>query len=97
MISRTSKQFRALYLALPHEVQSLADKAYAQWLQDPTYPGLQFKQVDAVRGIYSVRIGLSYRALGVLAGDTVTWFWIGKHEVYDRKLRDEEAGTEYSA
>ena len=24
--------------------------------------------------------------LGILEGDTVTWYWIGKHDTYDRKL-----------
>jgi hypothetical protein len=34
----------------------------------------------------SIRIGRDYRALGILEGDTVTWYWIGKHDTYDRKL-----------
>jgi len=36
--------------------------------------------------IYSVRVGLGYRALGAMAGDTVTWFWIGSHAEYDKLL-----------
>ena len=36
--------------------------------------------------IYSVRIGLGYRALGLLEGTVVTWFWIGSHADYDRIL-----------
>jgi len=31
-----------------------------------------------------VRITLGVRALGVMDGDTVTWFWIGNHEAYER-------------
>ncbi len=34
--------------------------------------------------IYSVRIGLDYRALGVREGDDIVWFWIGSHADYDR-------------
>ena len=46
-------------------------------------PGLRFKRIgDDV----SIRIGREYRALGILEGDTVTWYWIGKHDTYDRKL-----------
>jgi hypothetical protein len=29
-----------------------------------------------------------YRALGLLEGDTVTWFWIGGHDDYDLLLRN---------
>lgn len=84
MISRTTKQFWSLYHVLPQEVQVRADRAYELWLRDPRHPGLQFKRVDPTEPIYSVRIGLSYRALGVLRDDTITWYWIGKHEIYDR-------------
>jgi hypothetical protein len=34
--------------------------------------------------IYSVRIGLGYRALGVVHKDRVVWYWIGSHAEYDR-------------
>ena len=86
MISRTTKQFWSLYQALPPAVQELADKAYESWQNDPHSPGLQFKRVDPEEPIYSVRIGRNYRALGVLRGDTITWFWIGKHALYERIL-----------
>jgi len=34
-----------------------------------------------------VRITRGYRALGILEGDTVTWFWIGSHKDYERFFR----------
>jgi hypothetical protein len=34
-----------------------------------------------------VRITRGCRALGVLDGDTITWFWIGGHDEYERLLR----------
>jgi hypothetical protein len=33
-----------------------------------------------------VRVGLGYRAIGILEHDEVTWFWIGSHAAYDRLL-----------
>jgi hypothetical protein len=33
-----------------------------------------------------VRVTLGYRALGLLEGEEVTWFWIGAHAEYDRLL-----------
>lgn len=27
---------------------------------------------------------MDFRALGILEGSTVTWFWIGNHDEYER-------------
>jgi hypothetical protein len=40
--------------------------------------------VDEERNIYSVRIGLGYRALGRMDGSEIIWFWIGSHEEYNK-------------
>lgn len=37
--------------------------------------------------VYSARIDLNHRALGILDGDTIVWFWIGPHDEYERLLR----------
>jgi hypothetical protein len=87
MNSRTTRKFWELYHALPTDIRARADKAYELWLLNPSAPGLHFKRVDPDEPIYSVRIGRNYRALGVLHGDTTIWFWIGKHDIYDRILR----------
>ena len=52
--------------------------------KDPANPALHFKKVHPKKPIYSVRIGLHYRALGTKAGDEIVWFWIGSHAEYDR-------------
>ena len=36
--------------------------------------------------MWSVRLTRSYRALGILEGDTVTWFWVGGHDNYERQF-----------
>jgi len=45
---------------------------------------LHFKQVHPRRPIYSVRISLEYRALGIREDDVVIWFWIGTHTDYEK-------------
>jgi hypothetical protein len=55
-------------------------------MRDPSHPSLQFKRVHAKEPIYSVRIGLGWRAVGVRSDDTVVWFWIGSHAEYDKLL-----------
>ena len=73
----------ACYHALPVEVRQLADRCYALLRQDPHHPSLHFKKVGR---LWSVRVGLHYRALGVENGPDLVWFWIGTHAEYDRLL-----------
>ena len=87
MKSKTTVEFRRLYAQLPAEIRRRARKAYLTWQQNPESPGLYFKRVGENAPIYWVRIGRNYRALGTLRGDTVTWYWIGKHEDYERMLK----------
>ncbi len=87
MRSHTTRDFRKLFGALPHEVQERARKAYRLWQDNPSHPGLNFKQVDTANRIYSARVGRDCRVLGTLHGDTVIWYWIGKHEEYERELK----------
>lgn len=87
MKSVTTKQFWKLYHALPSGVQRRADKAYALWQLNPQAHGLFFKRVGTQQPIFSVRIGRGHRALGLLEGDTILWFWIGSHDEYDRLLK----------
>jgi hypothetical protein len=47
-------------------------------------PVLQFKKLEGEDNIYSVRIGLDYRALAVMKKDRIVWYWIGSHAEYDR-------------
>ncbi|MCB9150415.1 MAG: hypothetical protein H6641_16800 [Caldilineaceae bacterium] len=83
MNSRTTRSFRETFRALPPDVRERARQAYRLWRENPQLPGLRFKRVgDQV----SVRIGRQYRALGILQGDTVYWYWIGKHDEYDRLI-----------
>ena len=67
-------------------MQERARKAYNLWKQDNLHPSLHFKQVQNQQSIYSVRVGLSYRALGIKQEDTIIWFWIGSHEDYNNLI-----------
>jgi mRNA-degrading endonuclease RelE of RelBE toxin-antitoxin system len=94
LISRTTSRFRALYQALPQEVQEQASSAYNLFKQNPRHPSLQFKPVSAKDStIYSARVGTHYRAIGSLVGDTITWTWIGSHAAYDAVTRPNRSST----
>ena len=79
-------EFLVLYRALPEQVRQQARQAYALFRQDPHHPSLRFRQVHPVRPIFSARVGLHYRAVGVREGNDIFWFWIGSHAEYDRLL-----------
>ncbi len=84
MKSLATPRFWKIYAGLPEHVLRQARFAYRLCRENPQHPGLRFKKVHAMQPIYSVRIGLGYRAVGSLEGDTIIWFWIGSHAVYDR-------------
>ncbi len=86
--SLTDPSFWKAYRALPEPVRKAAREAYRRFERDPAHPGLQFKLAGKKRPVYSARIGLDHRALGVMAGDAVIWFWIGPHGEYDRLLKN---------
>ncbi len=83
MTSFASRRFWRAFEALPRAIQRQAERAYELWKNDPYHESLEFKRVHTKRPIYSVRIGLHWRAVGVKEGDTITWFWIGSHSEYD--------------
>ena len=86
MKSRLTKGFRKRFDRLPADIQNQANAAYRLWKVDPYYPSLHFKRIDPEEPIYSVRIGLHYRAVGTWVGDTIIWDFIGTHEEYNHLL-----------
>jgi len=85
MISHATPEFWACFNELPERVQAVARAAYALWLANPRHPSLHFKPVPSVdEGVWSVRIGIHWRALGTREGEEMIWFWIGSHADYDR-------------
>jgi hypothetical protein len=81
--SVTTERFRKAFDLLPEPVQKKTRTAYRKWKLDPDHPSLNFKKVHATKPIYSVRIDLKYRALGVKNRTTIIWFWIGSHAEYN--------------
>ena len=86
MKSHTSERFREAFARLPASAQRQAKEAYKLFKQNPHHPGLRFKQVHPTRPIYSVRITIDYRALGIRDDEDIIWYWIGSHSDYDKLL-----------
>lgn len=86
MKSSTTERSRKELQKLPERTRRQAKEAYKLFLQDPFHPSLEFKRIRQTRPIYSVRIGIGNRALGVRNEDQIVWYWIGSHEEYDKLI-----------
>jgi hypothetical protein len=84
MNHRATSRFWACYRQLPEEIRRLADRSYELLRNDSRHPSLHFKQVDE---LWSVRVGMHYRALAVEDGSDIVWVWIGSHAEYDLILQ----------
>lgn len=84
---KTTPAFWEEFEKLPTHIQKLSNANFALLKINPTHPSLHFKKVG---NYWSVRIGISYRALAIKKmdyfGDVLVWFWIGSHAKYDDKL-----------
>ena len=79
----TSSDFWRHFERLPEQIKETADKNFKLLKTDPHHPSLKLKKIN---DFYSVRIGLKYRALGIVAPEGIIWFWIGKHSEYDKLI-----------
>jgi mRNA-degrading endonuclease HigB of HigAB toxin-antitoxin module len=86
MKSSRTKNFRKLFDNLPERIKETAKKNYELWKEDRFHSGLEFKKVKPKENIWSVRVGIGWRALGVMKADEekIVWFWIGSHAEYDK-------------
>ena len=86
MRSFARKSFWEAYRRLPDHVRRQARESYRFFVLDPRHPSLEFKRVSQRSPVYSVRVSIDYRALGVMDHGDIVWFWIGAHHEYDRLL-----------
>jgi hypothetical protein len=66
---------------LPAAVRKLATSNYELWKKNPNHPSLRFRQIHPDRPIFSFRVGMRHRTVGVRADDErIVWFWMGSFE-----------------
>lgn len=81
---RTASRFWKCFEKLPYPIQSIAKENFNLLEGNPRHPSLYFKKVGE---LWSIRIGLNYRALAVEDGSDFIWVWIGTHDEYDRLIK----------
>jgi hypothetical protein len=84
MKSATLPSFWDAYAILGEAIKQQARKAFRRWGQNPFHPSLHFKCINRTENLWSVRISRGYRAVGIMGGDAVTWFWVGGHDEYEK-------------
>jgi len=76
---------------LPPEQQDAIASRFLDELKDEQKWEASFaattKQVSQKQPIYSARVSLNYRALGLLESEHIYWYWIGAHDEYDELLK----------
>jgi len=87
MTSFITDDFVKLFGKLPKEIQDQARNCYKKWLNNPFHPSLQFKEVNASESIWSVRINIGWRVMGLRENENIYWFWIGNQDDYDKLIR----------
>ncbi len=75
--------FWDMFEKLPVEIQINAKKKFNLLKSNPFHPSLHLKDVNEH---WSIRIGIKYRALGIQKDENIIWFWIGKHDDYDKLI-----------
>ena len=87
MNSKTTDRFWKSYAELPEDVKKKAKDAYKQFIGNPYHPSLHFKRIHSTRPIFSVRITINYRSIGLLKENEIIWFWIGSHSDYEKMIK----------
>ena len=65
-------------------MRRLADRNFEFLVRNPRHPSLRLKKVGMH---WSVRVGISYRAVASETEEGLSWFWIGKHSEYERLIQ----------
>lgn len=87
MKSELTQEFITLFKKLPTRIQQSTRKNFKLWKKNPYHPSIEFKKLKSTDSIYSVRVGIGWRALGIkINSNTIVWFWIGNHNDYDRLI-----------
>ena len=77
--------FWKCYGRLPRNVQKRALRKVELLFENPRHPSLYVKKVKTL--LWSARISSAYRMLAFERKGTLVWYWIGKHDKYERRIR----------
>ena len=88
MISHASERFWKSYQKLPFQLKSKAREVYVLGKKNSSHKILHFKQIHSDKQIFSVRITMNYRVLGVRNDEFMVWFWIGSQDDFNKMIAE---------
>ena len=72
---------------LPDDIRKLAEQNYQLWKENSKNPGLRFKQIHKTQPVFSFRVGMKHRTVGVETPDgKLVWFWVGSFETFKQVI-----------
>ncbi len=78
---------------LPADIQKLAAANYKLWKRNPSHASLRFRQIHPTKPVFSFRVGLRHRTVGVQTPDEeLVWFWIGSFRQYKELFSQLDSG-----
>lgn len=86
MTHRTTTRFWACFAVLPEAVQRVARHNFDLLKENLAHPSLHLKKVGK---LWSVRVGRHHRALAVEDEADFIWVWIGPHDEYERRIKQQ--------
>jgi len=75
--------FWIVYWKLPTEVREPADKNFEPLKENHRHPSLPLKRIEE---LWSARVGMHYRTIGIDAPEGIQWIWVGSHADYDKLI-----------
>lgn len=76
MKSSRTKGFREVFARLPQRIKETAKKNYEIWKATLFHPSLEFKEFKPKANIWSVSVGIGWRALGVIKTEEEKIVWL---------------------
>jgi len=83
---RATTRFWTCFEDLPEAVQKVARHNFTLLKENTAHPSLHFKKVGK---LWSVRVGPHHRALAVEDGADFVWVWVGPHDEYERRIKQQ--------
>jgi len=80
---KATSRFWKCFQQLPAIIKRHAEENFKLLKENPRHPSLHFKKAGK---IWSVRIGLDYRAIAIEDGSDFIWVWVGSHDEYERMI-----------
>jgi hypothetical protein len=83
---RTTTRFWTSLARLPEPIQRVAHENFELLQENPAHPSLHFKKIG---NFWSARVGINHRALAVEDGADFIWVWVGPHDEYQRRIKQQ--------